>query len=508
MSYLDSIKEKIALIRSGKDTPADIRLVSEIVFLGQLGLDEYPLQGKIEQVVDARDEQQKALSEEFDKPLIDVLKKRAQKGDADAMVLLGQHYYGRPKGELLEGLLISETVDQMLGLPGNEDEIARQRIKSTHQRAADLFLSAYNPSEPKSIAPMYYLANLWCEGFKVKVSPKDILEAFDEMWLSGEVTAENCEIAQTAIMIIRQELKSAAWVENERSLRCDAEQARTEAVNAKAETEEMMQWIAHSTNSDLTSLELYVKREDAEISQVLTQRIRQDVETFSLMSSDPDAFISAVKQDVIGTMSLYDLICENVISTMLFMLSPKARDQKLINHRYFDLATRKLQIPSDITRKEWLKSSAFPEMQLELFKEFLALKDHAGEAMIWIGEHFGKVVIDFSEEANISMSQHGKKSAVLSYVFGQFISNALKYGSANYNHPMLSISVKSATDCYRISCVNSTFPTGQKGNRKGLKAMNLMLGKLNEPPVEIIKEGDRFKVSCQLSKVLMGEVNA
>ena len=211
MSYLDSIKEKIELIRSGKDSPADIRLVSEIVFLGQLELDEYPLQEQIERIVDARDDQRKALTEEFDKTLIGVLNNRVQNGDVDAMVLLGQYYYDRPQNELVEDLLISETVDQVLGLPGNKDELARRRVKKAHEMASECFMNAYKTS--KSIFAMYYLAMLWSERVQVQFKPTTMLEEFTDMWRHGEITAERYGVDQKAIMIIRQGLTTRSLAE-------------------------------------------------------------------------------------------------------------------------------------------------------------------------------------------------------------------------------------------------------------------------------------------------------
>jgi len=491
------IKAIISQISSEK-CPDEMYLVSEYFWLWQLGEGEYPLndENKKDTFNEACDEQTDLLLPELE-PFISALECLGEKCHIDAMVLLGQYFYGAPKSKFLErqpsaeereiiNTLISETIG-VSGAPSKYDDLSGRRdIKQNHKKAASLFVSAYKVSPKKaSFLIKYYLYKLENEGMlneKMSVEEREVISNYD-IGLLIELGVQNFRLLSQVVA---------------------KEKARAEAVNAKAETEEMMQWIAHTTNSDLTSLELYVKREHAETSEVLTKRIRQDIETFSLMSSDQKAFISAVKKDISGTMVLYDLICKSLISTMLFMLSPRARELKLINHRYFDLAKKELNFRQNITRMKWVKSSAFPTMQRKLFKELLCLNDKPDMAILWIREHFGEIIIDIKDDANITMTQYGKKSAVLSYIFGQFISNALKYGTANCNQPMLSINCRSDAKYHYFSCSNGSRLRDQKGDGKGLMAMDMMLAKLNEPALNKKKSGDMFIVSCQLSKELMG----
>jgi len=208
MSYIEAIKGKIQAIRQGKYSEGDIKLVCEIIFLGQLEWNEYPSQDKIEDVIDAVEKQREELREEFDADLIRKLNAKIKAGDVNAMVLLGQYYYDCPKDQQIEDLLVKEYVDkEFMGGAGCEDEVSRKRIDTIQQKASGLFYSAY---EAGSILVLYYLIKLWENNTIDTPTPSDLKLYFEKKWKSGELSQTGFDIK--ALLTI----KSAIYVAVER----------------------------------------------------------------------------------------------------------------------------------------------------------------------------------------------------------------------------------------------------------------------------------------------------
>jgi len=231
MNNLDRIKARMKanfdLVRVGNDKPEDIRQLCQDIFFWQLELDEYPTQDEIYLVVDVREELHEVLSGEFNKALTDTLDVRVLKGDANAMVLLGQYYYDRPKVEQFDTLGAKELADQNGAANGKDDLAvprARKNVDKEHQeKARPLFAKAY---ESESILSMYYLCKLWCEGkdgnknkeWQEIPAPSDVWNKFYKKWSDGDLSFKKCELKLMIVMIIRHAIQQAVLIEQNREL--------------------------------------------------------------------------------------------------------------------------------------------------------------------------------------------------------------------------------------------------------------------------------------------------
>jgi len=516
MSYLNRIKEKIALIRSGGDKPEDIRHLCQDIFWGQLELEEYPLQDKIEQIVDARDDQRIVLMNEFDSDFLKVLETRSQNNDVDAIVLLGQYHYGRQKDELFEDLLISETVDQMLGLLVNEDEVARQRIKSVHKEASGFFMRAYGLN---SVFSMYYLAKLWSEGVQDKIKPTQLLKEFKGLWLAGDVTEARCGVDTKSIIMIQQALTTSSLSEpiisNTRAnsikhakLEVEARRAMNESKKAKDEIEELMAFIAHSTRRDITYLEANMNaNNDKHVYKAIVENLSGEMELFALLSRDSKTITTQLIEDKAIGISLSAVINQVIKTCVLLMLSPAPRYRLWMAHRYYQLAVEENIIANEIDRDDWAITSGLTDMQKRLFMSYLHEMEDSSSYLNWISSNFGEVQVKIDDEVDIKFAPQGIRYSFISAILSEFVINALKYGKATSDQPLMTICVTANKDQFIISCENIYSEEEMeyaKGSERGISAINMLLNKCSLLPVEVVKTGVEYRISCAIDKGLVG----
>jgi len=512
-SFLETMADRLNLIRIGDDKQGDISDICKKLFPRQLEQGENPFQGQVETFIDATDEQQDVLQKLFDSDLLSVLNDRAKNGCVDAMVLLGQYYYGGSKGDLVFKLEITEQVNSYIsetfdisGLPCNKDEVARKRIAKSHSVASKYFLDAY---ELKSILSMYYLAKLWQERVQKKLKPSVILARYDE--LQSKVDA--CEPDNATLLVklgihgVIQSEQNEALQEVNRNLQ--ASEAKEKLLNQKMEAHsqqlaKILSMISHNLTPQIDMLWSVIERPDH------NQVFRESISNMSLLldiakkaSSDPVVIRNAMLKESIGNEPLDRLFEASMRTSVIHLLSE--RNIIAISQHYFAFAVNQEMIPAETSMLSWQKG--FGQLKLEIQREWYnSFQDTPYDQMNeWYKKHLGGLVVNINK-SSLKLIKYGARYGVLQSILLELFGNAVKYGGTSIVDSV-KLTVTTEDDCYIFVCENSidsNLAITGKGSGRGHDFINLILENIGQDRLKVVKSDDKYSVSFVMSKKLLG----
>jgi signal transduction histidine kinase len=368
-------------------------------------------------------------------------RERAKRGDAEAQNNLGVTY--------LDGK----------GTPQNYEAAIKWFNEAATQGSA---IAKFN------------LANAYRKGTEVPQNDKLALELLEEI-LTSKSSIEETNLFSTPF----NPDASLVWMTRE----------AIQAIKLKAANrvlENILSMVAHEFGGPLDSLEYNLtSQNDLQRALRFIKMMHGLRKTFGVISMDAAELRRQMQQDKHGEGTLLTLLEQSLEFSLSSLLTPQSFGR--ISQHYFAYAKKHHLFT--LERRDWEKNHLDGQLldlkerlQNEWQKSFhaIAAQGKIDHLLKWIEEHFFHLDLQGFQNEQIRFRKYGITESVLTIIFTEILSNAIKYYNISCPQPVL-LHWQCDQAGGRLTCQNpaSRLECYDKGSKKGHDFLKLIATNMN-----------------------------
>ncbi len=320
----------------------------------------------------------------------------------------------------------------------------------------------------------FNLANAYRKGTGVPQNDKLALELFEEILTSQSSIEETNRFS-----IPFNPDASLVWMTRE----------AIQAIKLKAANrtlEDILSMVAHEFGGPLDSLEYNITSQNDPQRALRFIKIMHGLrQTFGVVSMDAAELRRQMQQDKQGEGTLLTLLEQSLEFSFSSLLTPQSFGR--ISQHYFAYAKKHHLFT--LERRDWEKNHLDGQLldlkkrlQNEWQKSFHAIADQGKMDLLlkWIEEHFFHLDLQGFQPEQIRFKNYGITESVLTIIFTEILSNAIKYYEVSCPQPVL-LHWQCDQTGGRLTCQNPTsrLECYDKGSKKGHDFLNLIATNMN-----------------------------
>jgi hypothetical protein len=251
-----------------------------------------------------------------------------------------------------------------------------------------------------------------------------------------------------------------------------------EQEKAKQQLEDVMAMFAHKFSGPLQSIQYNIEHENQKkVTLQAVQTMAELLNIFSTIGTQPQQLRKKLQQDMQGNGTIISVLQKALLLAITQLLS--INNSKKIRQHYLQYAKKNGQVPTTITRKQWVEDYDIEEQLQTIWEDSfskLLTEPSLDKILTWVKERFFPLEITGFDDPSIHFEYYGATESVLIIVMTEILLNTFKYYSSETNEPV-KLSWQHNKDFCHIICENPSHRNEQridKGSKKGHNFLSII----------------------------------